>query len=553
MQTITGAALKLCPLDPLEAAEWLRGAVPVGEQVVDAVAGLTRPAADPRHVGRRWSRPGRTPTPLRPEVVPCLRPHPFHVPGAGAQPHRALRLGVAGPVGTGKTSLIGLLCRELGCELSLAVVTNDIYTDEDARMLRAAGVLDPSGSGAVETGACPHTAIRDDVTANLMAVEDLERDFAPLDLVLVESGGDNLTATFSPALVDAQLFVLDVAGGGDVVRKGGPGIARADLLVVNKTDLAPYVGVDAERMAREGREARDGRPVVALSRNDPTSVDTLLGWVRTTLTEFRAERLVPDRPRADGATPPRPRRRTRTPILMARARGMPSLVADPTTRTSRFRVEADAAGRARLHTEHGTIAARQVTASGLDLEAALVATEATLLGGDDVRIDVVVDAGVRLTLRDVAATVAYDGFGRPASWSVSIVVRAGGRLSWLSQPFVVTDGADVQRCLTVELERGAGLRMHDTVVLGRHGQRGGRLRCRTTAAYDGVPLLAEEVTYAGSAPTEVGQAFVRGSHRRIDSTLVLGAAATVEPPRTDTGGTVLALAGPGFLIRSMDG
>lgn len=208
-------------------------------------------------------------------------------------PARALRLGVCGPVGTGKTSLIGLLCRELGSTLSLAVVTNDIYTDEDARMLRSAGVLDPERIRAVETGACPHTAIRDDITANLLAVEDLEADFDPVDLVLVESGGDNLTATFSPALVDTQIFVLDVAGGGDVVRKGGPGISRADLLVVNKTDLAPHVGVDAERMVREGAAARDGRPVVGLSRTDPESVGVLLDWVTGRVEAFRGGDLVP--------------------------------------------------------------------------------------------------------------------------------------------------------------------------------------------------------------------------------------------------------------------
>ncbi len=208
-------------------------------------------------------------------------------------PTRALRLGVAGPVGTGKSSLIAMLCRTLSTELEIGVVTNDIYTDEDARMLRAAGVLDPERIRAVETGACPHTAIRDDVSANLLAVEDLEADFAPLDLVLVESGGDNLTATFSPALVDAQLFVLDVAGGGDVVRKGGPGIARADLLVVNKTDLAPHVGVDAELMAREGRQARDGRPVIALSRTDPESVAALGAWVLAVLAAHRAGARTP--------------------------------------------------------------------------------------------------------------------------------------------------------------------------------------------------------------------------------------------------------------------
>jgi len=134
------------------------------------------------------------------------------------------------------------------------------------------------------------------VTQNLLAVEDLERDFSPVDLVLVESGGDNLTATFSPALVDAQFFVLDVAGGGDVARKGGPGIARADVLIVNKTDLAPYVGVDVEQMVRDAQDARDGGRVIALSRTDPDSVAALKQWVLDTLTTFRAGSLVPQDP-----------------------------------------------------------------------------------------------------------------------------------------------------------------------------------------------------------------------------------------------------------------
>ena len=201
---------------------------------------------------------------------------------------RSLRLGVAGPVGTGKSSLIAMLCRELGTELSVGVITNDIYTDEDARFLRSAGVLAPERIRAVETGACPHTAIRDDITQNLLAVEDLEHDFDPVDLVLVESGGDNLTATFSPALVDAQFFVLDVAGGGDVARKGGPGIARADALIVNKTDLAPYVGVDVEQMVRDAEQARQGGTVIALSRTDPASVAELKRWVLGTLASFRS-------------------------------------------------------------------------------------------------------------------------------------------------------------------------------------------------------------------------------------------------------------------------
>lgn len=193
---------------------------------------------------------------------------------------RSLRLGVAGPVGTGKSTVIATLCRNLNREFRIGVITNDIYTDEDARFLRSAGVLPVERIRAVETGSCPHAAIRDDVTMNLLAVEDLEKDFAPLDIVLVESGGDNLTATFSPALVDAQLFILDVAGGGDVARKGGPGIARADLLLVNKIDLGEYVDVDVEQMLKDARAARDGRPVLAHSKRRPETDRQLCDWVR---------------------------------------------------------------------------------------------------------------------------------------------------------------------------------------------------------------------------------------------------------------------------------
>ncbi|WP_116599087.1 urease accessory protein UreG [Primorskyibacter marinus] len=193
---------------------------------------------------------------------------------------RALRLGVAGPVGTGKSSVIATICRHLRDDFALGVITNDIYTDEDARFLKSEGVLPEERIRAVETGSCPHTAIRDDVTMNLMAVEDMERDFASLDIVLVESGGDNLTATFSPALVDAQLFVLDVAGGGDVARKGGPGISGADLLVINKIDLGPHVDVDVEQMVADAEKARDGGPVLALSRKHPDTVEKLCDWVR---------------------------------------------------------------------------------------------------------------------------------------------------------------------------------------------------------------------------------------------------------------------------------
>ncbi len=199
---------------------------------------------------------------------------------------RSLRLGVAGPVGTGKSTVIATLCRRLNAEFRIGVITNDIYTDEDARFLRSAGVLPIERIRAIETGSCPHTAIRDDVTMNLLAVEDLERDFAPLDIVLVESGGDNLTATFSPALVDAQLFILDVAGGGDVARKGGPGIWRADLLVINKIDLGPHVDVDVEQMLADARAAREDGPVLAHSKNLPETDQQLCDWVRQLHTAF---------------------------------------------------------------------------------------------------------------------------------------------------------------------------------------------------------------------------------------------------------------------------
>ncbi|WP_306329334.1 urease accessory protein UreG [Streptomyces venezuelae] len=201
---------------------------------------------------------------------------------------RALRIGLGGPVGSGKTATVAALCRELRDTLSLAVVTNDIYTREDAEFLLRNAVLPPERIQAVETGACPHTAIRDDISANLEAVEDLEEAVGPLDLILVESGGDNLTATFSKGLVDAQIFVIDVAGGDDIPRKGGPGVTTADLLVVNKTDLAPYVGSDLERMARDAKEQRGDLPVAFTSLRGENGVGPVADWVRAQLAVWTA-------------------------------------------------------------------------------------------------------------------------------------------------------------------------------------------------------------------------------------------------------------------------
>ncbi|WP_411070480.1 urease accessory protein UreG [Streptomyces sp. cmx-4-25] len=219
---------------------------------------------------------------------------PTHHGAVSADAHRpdgtrrALRVGLGGPVGSGKTATVAALCRALRDTLSLAVVTNDIYTREDAEFLLREAVLPPERIRAVETGACPHTAIRDDISANLEAVEELEDAVGPLDLILVESGGDNLTATFSKGLVDAQIFVIDVAGGDDIPRKGGPGVTTADLLVVNKTDLAPHVGSDLERMARDAKEQRGELPVLLTSLRSEEGVGPVADWVRARLAAWTA-------------------------------------------------------------------------------------------------------------------------------------------------------------------------------------------------------------------------------------------------------------------------
>jgi len=217
--------------------------------------------------------------------------HGLDPTATGPDPHdarppagRAVRLGVGGPVGSGKTALVAALCRALGAEVELAVVTNDIYTTEDADFLRAAGVLAPERIEAVQTGCCPHTAIRDDITANLDAVDRLTERFPALRLVIIESGGDNLTAVFSRGLVDRQIFVVDVAGGDKVPRKGGPGVTTADLLVINKTDLAERVGADLDVMSGDAHRIRKGLPVTLQSLVDTPDAPAVAGWVREQLT-----------------------------------------------------------------------------------------------------------------------------------------------------------------------------------------------------------------------------------------------------------------------------
>jgi urease accessory protein len=202
----------------------------------------------------------------------------FGTPGS-----RPLRIGIGGPVGSGKTALVAALCRLLATEVSTVVVTNDIFTTEDAEALRRMAVLPDDRIAAVETGACPHTAIRDDISANLDALEHLEARHAPVELTLLESGGDNLTAIFSRALVDRQIFVIDVAGGDKVPRKGGPGVTTADLLVINKTDLAPLVGADLGVMERDATARRGAMPMLFTSLVGPDGAAQVADWVRSQL------------------------------------------------------------------------------------------------------------------------------------------------------------------------------------------------------------------------------------------------------------------------------
>ena len=190
-----------------------------------------------------------------------------------------LRLGVGGPVGSGKTALVAELCRRLGGEFEIAAVTNDIYTREDAEFLQRAAVLPEGRVVGVETGGCPHTAIRDDVSMNLEAAEALERQF-DLDLLFIESGGDNLAASFSPELVHASIYVVDVAGGDKVPRKGGPGVTRSELLVINKIDLAPLVGADLSVMERDAGALRGDAPTLFASVLHGDGMEAVTDWVR---------------------------------------------------------------------------------------------------------------------------------------------------------------------------------------------------------------------------------------------------------------------------------
>ena len=190
-----------------------------------------------------------------------------------------LKVGIGGPVGAGKTSLTEALCKKLSKKISMAVISNDIYTIEDAEYLMKAQVLPLERIKGVETGGCPHTAIREDASINLLAVDELKEKFPDLELILIESGGDNLAATFSPELVDLSIYVIDVGMGGDIPRKGGPAITKSDFLLINKTDLAPYVGVDLDKMKNDVEIARNKLPFVFGQMRNNTGVDSITSFL----------------------------------------------------------------------------------------------------------------------------------------------------------------------------------------------------------------------------------------------------------------------------------
>jgi urease accessory protein len=191
-----------------------------------------------------------------------------------------IKIGVAGPVGSGKTALIERLSRQMASEYSLAVITNDIYTREDAEFLTQNSLLSPERIIGVETGGCPHTAIREDASMNLEAVDEMAARIPDVQIIFIESGGDNLSATFSPDLADITIFVIDVAEGDKIPRKGGPGITRSDLLVINKIDLAPYVNADLNVMERDARLMRKGAPFVFTNLMSLEGLDTVIGWIK---------------------------------------------------------------------------------------------------------------------------------------------------------------------------------------------------------------------------------------------------------------------------------
>src|SRR5512142_804406 len=212
-------------------------------------------------------------------MIDLVAPRPLHHIHGRSKRLPPLRVGVGGPVGSGKTTLVEMLCKAMRDKWDLVVVTNDIYTKEDAQFLTRSGALVPERIVGVETGGCPHTAIREDASINLAAVAQMRATYPALDLILIESGGDNLAATFSPELADITIYVIDVAAGDKIPSKGGPGITRSDLLVINKIDLAPYVGASLEVMQRDARRMRGERPFVMTNLKRSDGLDRIVAFI----------------------------------------------------------------------------------------------------------------------------------------------------------------------------------------------------------------------------------------------------------------------------------
>ena len=370
------------------------------------------------------------------------------------------------------------------------MVTNDIYTTEDADFLRRHAVLPDDRIRAVQTGCCPHTAIRDDISANLDAIEDLEAGIGPLDLVLVESGGDNLTATFSRGLVDRQIFVVDVAGGDKVPRKGGPGVTAADLLVINKTDLAPLVGADLGVMGRDAAAVRGDRPTVLISlTEDPSaSAGAVLGAGTT----------------AGGASG-----LMHSEVLIVAAAG----------RLPRIECRGGLAARATLpDTVH------------------LVSAAATPLGGDTISVRVVVPAGARLRLCSVAATVALPG---PVTRTLAPTTPSRWRVAWMSiSSRRWWRRTARQSAVLAAVDEAGELRLRERVQIGRTGEGQGFWSGALRVDVKGQPLLRHRLELGAGSPATTCW---RAPRACVSELRYPGDVAA------DAGSTVLELAGGGVL------
>ncbi len=261
------AGVRLIPLGQTDGQRVLAAL----EKIIAATAARALTSIARRHRQRRLPLRSRLDAPRNPvyEAVPIMTKNP----------NGPLRVGVGGPVGSGKTALMDLLCKKLRDQYEIAAITNDIYTKWDAEYLVRSGALAPERIAGVETGGCPHTAIREDASINLAAIADMRARFPELDLVLIESGGDNLAATFSPELADLTIYVIDVAAGDKIPSKGGPGITRSDLLVINKIDLAPYVGASLEVMDRDAKKMRGQRPFVFTNMREGKGMDEIARFI----------------------------------------------------------------------------------------------------------------------------------------------------------------------------------------------------------------------------------------------------------------------------------